>query len=271
MIRQIEKAKRKRKTYSAPALEKGLDILELLSSHSSGLSLNNITKLLNRSVGEIFRMVVVLEQRGYLESVPNTDQYRLTAKMFSVSHRYAPIEPITIVAVPVMRELSRTTHQSCHLVIYHLGRGIIVSQQDSPTDRGFHVRLGAEAPLTDSCSGHVLLSFASRDERSLMLAEQPKRFRKRFSKARLEKLLDAIRDRGYERVNSAQVQGVIDIGFPIFDYTASVRAVLVIPFLTRMDGSNRVNTDTATRYLSNAAAEISALLGFQPTRTANAD
>ena len=83
--------------------------------------------------------------------------------------------------------------------------------------------------------------------------------------------MDAIRDRGYELINSAQVQGVIDVGFPIFDYTASVRAVLVIPFLTRMDGSNRVDTDTATRYLSDAAGEISALLGFQPTRKADAD
>ena len=239
--------------------------------HSTGLSLNNIANLLNRSVGEIFRMVVVLEQRGYLESVPDTDQYRLTAKLFSVSHRHAPVEPITIVAVPIMRALSRTTHQSCHLVIYHSGRGIVVSQQDSPTDRGFHVRLGAEVPLTNSCSGHVLLAFASREERNSMLAERPRRFRKRFSKVRLEKELDAILDRGYALINSAQVQGVIDIGFPIFDYTESVQAVLVIPFLTRMDGSNRVSIDTATRYLSAAAAEISTLLGSRPTREAAAD
>ena len=51
--------------YTAPALEKGLDILELLSSTDAGLSLSEIARDLGRSVSEIFRMLVVLQQRGY--------------------------------------------------------------------------------------------------------------------------------------------------------------------------------------------------------------
>ena len=52
--------------YAAPALDKGLDILELLSKSEQMLTLNQISKQLGRSVNEIFRMVVTLEQRGYL-------------------------------------------------------------------------------------------------------------------------------------------------------------------------------------------------------------
>lgn len=50
--------------YTAPALEKGLDILERLSLSEAGLSLSEIARDLGRSVSEIFRMLVVLQQRG---------------------------------------------------------------------------------------------------------------------------------------------------------------------------------------------------------------
>ena len=246
-------------------------MLELLASHSKGLSLKNIGSELRRSVGEIFRMVVVLEQRGYVEQVPETDHFTLTAKMFSVSHRYAPIQQVTTASVPVMRLLSRATRQSCHLVVYYNGRGIIVSQQDSPDDRCLSVRIGAEASLTDSCSGHVLLAFAGNDELRMMLAEQPKKLRKRYNKAQLEKTLQTVRSRGFERIDSGQVQGVIDIGFPIFDWTETVRAVLVVPFLTRTDDSDSVGIDSATRHLADAAGEISTLLGFRPQREAQSE
>jgi len=56
--------------YTAPALEKGLDILERLSLSETGLSLSEIARDLGRSVSEIFRMLVVLEQRGYISQSP---------------------------------------------------------------------------------------------------------------------------------------------------------------------------------------------------------
>jgi hypothetical protein len=41
--------------YSAPALEKGLDIIELLVGHPEGLSLAELAKELGRTTAEIFR------------------------------------------------------------------------------------------------------------------------------------------------------------------------------------------------------------------------
>ena len=55
--------------YTAPALEKGLDILELLADAGEGLSQNQVAARLGRSVGEIFRMLEVLERRGWLYPV----------------------------------------------------------------------------------------------------------------------------------------------------------------------------------------------------------
>ena len=263
MAVQSQRTKRERKKYRAPALEKGLDILELLSMEPAGLSLGGIASRLQRTVGEIFRMVVVLEDRGYLAPVRGTDRFSMSGKLLTISHGYPPVQRVTQVAGPVMRKLARLTGQSCHLVVYHEGRGIIVAQNDSPNDRGLNVKLGAEAPMTDSCSGHVLLAFADDETRQHMLAEQPGRLKKRVSKKALNVSLNKILSRGFERMDSAQVQGVRDIGFPVFDAIGRVSSVLVVPFLSHIDGSNQMDITSVTELLGSAATELSAELGYR--------
>ncbi len=73
--------------YAAPALDKGLDILELLCDTDTPLSLSQIAKKLSRNLNEIFRMIVTLEQRGYLKA-DDSDRYSLTLKLFELSHRH---------------------------------------------------------------------------------------------------------------------------------------------------------------------------------------
>ena len=46
--------------YRAPALEKGLDVIELLAAEKSPLNLSAISQRLGRSSGELFRMLQVL-------------------------------------------------------------------------------------------------------------------------------------------------------------------------------------------------------------------
>ncbi|MGH9454797.1 MAG: helix-turn-helix domain-containing protein, partial [Terriglobia bacterium] len=52
--------------YRAPALEKGLDILEALAAARVPQSLSEMARLLKRSASELFRMLNLLERRGYI-------------------------------------------------------------------------------------------------------------------------------------------------------------------------------------------------------------
>ena len=52
--------------YRAPALDKGLDILELLAATEEGLSQAEIAKALDRSPNEIYRMLDRLVRRSVL-------------------------------------------------------------------------------------------------------------------------------------------------------------------------------------------------------------
>ena len=254
----------KRKSYSAPALSKGLDILELMTSEVEGLSLGRIAEKLGRSRGEIFRMLVVLEQRGYIYLAPGSETYTLTLKIFELAHRHSHVKRLSSVAEPVMRKLARTIGQSCHLVIYFNGRGVVIAQQDSPGERGFNVRLGATAPLPNTCSGHVLLAFIEAERRREMLAEVPSRDRKLLTRAVVDEIVRRVCERGFEETKSGQVQGVVDIGYPVFDYSGKIAAALVVPFLEHLDGSHQISFHDARRYLETAAETVSTALGYKP-------
>ena len=251
---------RTRKQYSSPALEKGLDILETLSHETEGLNISQLAKAHGRSVGQIFRMVAVLEQRGYIELREGTDNYVLTLKMFELSHRFPPVARLTSAAMPVMKRLAYESKQSCHIVTYYQGRGHVVAQQDAPTARIFTVRLGAEAPLLDTCSGHVLLAFADAERRESMLGQIPKHHRQP-KRGELKKLTDRIQKAGCETIKSGQVHGVEDIGFPILDRSEECVGALVIPYIGFLDGSNALSKKEAVDHARSAAEEISKSLG----------
>ena len=259
-----------RKQYSAPALEKGLDILELLASESSGLNITEISRRLGRTVGEIFRMVVVLDQRGYVHSPEESDNYSLTMKLFRQAHRIPRIARLGSAAAAVMRNLAYATGQSCHLVVYFAGRGHVVVQQDPPSERILQVRLGAEAPLIDTCSGHILLAFSSDEDRAAMVREIPE-FEPKATPPELAVLVARVREQGQEIIPSSQVQGVTDIGFPVFDHTGIIAAALVVPFLAYLDDSHPISFEAVQMETGQSAAAISQALGFRGGSAPNPD
>lgn len=251
----------RRKQYSAPALEKGLDVLELLAREPQGLTVSGLAQRLNRTIGELFRMVIVLEQRGYIQMREDSDAYVLTLRMFEMSHRFPPVARLTAAAGPIMRKLAYDTGQSCHIVIYYEGQGHVVAQYDGPTDRIFSVRLGAVAPLLETCSGHILLAFSDDATRAIMLSMIPGRKRKPGVRM-INQMVKRVRQQGKEIVPSAQVQGVTDIGFPVFDHSLQVAAALVVPFVEYLDGSHPVSADRAAELTGTASKDISAALGM---------
>jgi DNA-binding IclR family transcriptional regulator len=92
--------------YSAPALEKGLDVLELLASQPHALSLQEIAQRLGRSSAELYRMLDVLVQRGWLARLPDAS-YGLTLRLFELAHRlfdqFGVVAALNVVYLSAMR------------------------------------------------------------------------------------------------------------------------------------------------------------------------
>jgi len=106
-----------KRKYNTPALDKGLDIIEYLSKEGIPLSQLEIALGIKRTSSEIYRMLVCLEERGYITRAFTTGKYRLSLKLYSLSHRHTPFDELKQVARHPMQILSEITSQSCHLSI----------------------------------------------------------------------------------------------------------------------------------------------------------
>ncbi len=242
-------------TYSAPALEKGLDVVELLAREPAGLSIGEMAARLGRSISELFRIIVVLDRRGWLQKIPGGDRYRVTYKVLEVAHHATPARELTHVAAPLMHDLATTVQQSCHLVVLNGQHGVVVLRQESPGPTAFAVRLGTTVDLLTSCSGHVLLAFATPEQRAALSAALS-------APAELEGELETIRDRGYERLASARLSAVCDVSCPIYGFDGKVVAALTVPYLEAIHREGQADLDASLEALRKTAAAISTALGW---------
>jgi DNA-binding IclR family transcriptional regulator len=244
--------------YAAPALEKGLDILELLCRNETPLSLKEIAQKLGRSVGELYRMANCLVERGYLASIE--DKYIVTTKLFELAHVNPPTLRLLSEALPIMQKLSSELEQSCHLTVYNQGRQVVVAKVDSPSGFGFSVRVGAELDVLVSASGRALLAFQDLETRRLRKDESVAR-RPDHDDAQMDAVLDKVKKRGFESIPSVQVRGLYAVAFPVLDTRSHAVAALTVPFAERIDQLHRKSITTVEEHLGIAARTLSVRIG----------
>ncbi|HEX7909158.1 MAG TPA: IclR family transcriptional regulator [Paraburkholderia sp.] len=247
--------------YSAPALEKGLDIIELLADHAEGLSLAELAKELGRSTAEIFRMVVTLETRGYLGTVG--DRYVLSLLLFQLAHRHQPVRSLVSSALPLMTQLAKDACQSFHLCVYQKGRVLIVAGVESPERWGFALKVGTLIGLTDTASGQVLLAFQEEPQRLEMFElHVPVDGERAMDPQQLAKDLSQIRKHGHARMSSRQVKGVKNLAYPVFGRDGHAIAALTTPYIERIDDAPVPSMAEVGDMMERAAQTLTSLMGF---------
>lgn len=243
--------------YTAPALEKGLDIIDVLSSAESGLTQVEIARTLNRSVSEIYRMLVVLRRRGLVAPEEGGERYFLTTKLFEMANRTPIVARLTAAAGPVMTRLANSIDESVHLTVLSEESVLVIGQIDNPGYNIMSVRLGARVEAWRTSSGRVLLANQPAAWLTDFLAAYP--HPDGVPAARLRRELAETRARRYEQMPSYVVKGVTNISAPVIGYDGAAAAALTIPYVDRYFGS--VPIETCRERLLDAAGQISRAIG----------
>ena len=247
--------------YRAPALDKGLDILELLAETEHGLTQSEIAKALDRSPNEFYRMLDRLARRGYVARVDG-DRYALTLKMFGLAQRHAATRRLASLGTPLLRQLAKKTGQANQLVVFDRGQPVVIAQQEAPGYWGISIRVGSHIGLFNTGSGHVLLAFASKDRRQAMVAEnRDTGAPARAIPADLNDRFEKIRADGFESMPSAQTVGVINLSAPVLDQSGQALAAVTIPYLPKVDTTGSPSLEVATAALLETTAAFSKFTG----------
>ena len=257
MRRLVKKSIKKRvnaESYQAPALKKGLEVLEFLSGQAEPYAISELARALGKSRNEIYRMVMVLEQLGYL-SRTESDRFALTRKLFDVAMGSPPQRNLLVHALPEMQRLAETTWQSCHLTVASGSDIVVVARVESPDTEVFSVRVGHRRPLNQSASGPVLYAYQTPARRAAwqeMLSSE----NDRQLWAALDHEAQSIREMGFYLTPSKYVDAVTDIAAPITEGKSETAiAVLVMPYIGGR--SAKLSLTQAAAATSQAARRIS--------------
>ena len=237
--------------YRAPALEIGLDVIDLLAAEKTPLNLSAISQRLGRSSGELFRMLQVLEFKGFITTADNGAGYVLTNKLFALAMTQAPVRSLVETALPIMRKLVQDIGQSTHIAVASEDQIVVITRIERPGDLGFSVRIGYRREITIATSGLVLFAYQNEETRKLWL----KRCKLKGEAA--EEFIaraNVVRSRGHHEAASHFVRGITDLSAPILRGDVAV-AALTVPFVH----SNPLVMDMhqAAEHVRAAARQIS--------------
>ncbi len=246
--------------YSAPALEKGLTILEFMAGKTEPFTIADLAKALGRSKTEIYRVLITLENRGYIRRDERDGRYEMTGFLFDLGMRHPPRKQLLEVAMPHMQGLSRRTNQSCHISLFSVDAVVAAARTLGEAPISFAVQLGFRVPLPYSTSGRLLYAFQRRHQQAVWLNMMR---RERSERSAVRTFLDGVelaKRQRYLITPSPMTMGITDISVPIFQRNTEIaEACLVIPYLSHRAFAVRI--EDALPMMQETAARISQEIG----------
>ncbi len=247
-----------RDPYAVPALDKAVEVLDLLASSAEGFTMAEIVARLDRSMGELYRVVLALERHQLIGKDEERERYTLSLRLFEMGHRHPPTERLLRQAQPIMDELAQAIGQSCHLAVLNQQVVLVVACAQNPLPMQYSVRVGSQFPIVEASSGIVLLAHSPAAVVESALSEAP-----RSARDAIRRRCESVRQTGRERVPSSVVTGIVNLCAPVFDHRGNALAALTVPYLGQRYA--HASLETAEEALLVAARRLSAALGARPS------
>ncbi|WP_281890605.1 IclR family transcriptional regulator [Paenibacillus sp. YYML68] len=253
------------KKYKAPAAEKMLDIIELLTKENKYFSVTEISQRLGLTSNSVFRIMKELEDKEYIERNAQDSTYQLTAKLYFLGSSIGNRLSLHSIAAPSMERLSELTRETTLLTrLGTRGTTLLLHQLESPEPVKFLSAVGVEYASHCSALGKSMLAFSSPTLVDAYLEHhdlQPVTRHTITEREAFLKELEAVRQLGWATDMEESCEGLRCIGAPIRNPHGEVEGAIGIsgPIF-------RMSKNHIRRYaelVMQEARYISELLGYQ--------
>lgn len=252
--------------YIAPALQRGLAILELFTPQRRTLGLSDMAKALGIGRASAFRLAFTLEHLGYLDRAADGKAYRLAPRAMQLGYHYLSGLDCAEVAIPFIDALRDATQISAHMGVRDGTEVVYVYRAHSHMTLSSNIAVGYRLPAHATAMGRMLLSGLD-DDAIAQLYTGVRLDRYSDSTAvTLTSLIQQVavdRTRGWTRNRSSFVSGIVAIAAPVRDHRGAVVAAI------NLSGPSAVmdtpaTLDHLTAKVVDTAAAISRQLGWLP-------
>jgi DNA-binding IclR family transcriptional regulator len=151
------------KNYTVPALQKGLQIIEMFDGQTRRLTRLDMAKALQVTAGSLYRITQTLVGMGYLRKIDN-NSYELGSQVISRGFSYLVSREISEIAAPFITNLRNITSLSSHLAIREGNETVYVFRALALQILAVNVPIGTRFPCHTTAMGRALLTDLSPTE-----------------------------------------------------------------------------------------------------------
>jgi len=220
------------KKYKIPALERAIDILNLIAESKEVVTLMVVCEKLSIAKSTAYTTLNVLEYYDFIKK--NEDGgFEIGFKLYELGLNYLSKVNITEVAKPYLKELVNHTGLTVHLAMLHKGEMLYLDKVESNSFIKFSTYPGMKEAIHNSSLGKAVSAFLDEDKLDEIINEKGL---ERYTSNTItdyeefKEQLIVIRENGYALEDEEGEIGVRCVGAPIFggDSTYPTYAVSVV-------------------------------------------
>ncbi|MDH6358356.1 IclR family transcriptional regulator [Parabacteroides sp. PF5-9] len=222
MEKQIPNMEKPEENYKVPNLEKGIAVLEYLSLRSEGKTLQEIKTDLSISQTTAYRILNTLVRLDYLTYKEDNKRYKLSRKLLTLGFRSLNEHNLMETVLPHLRDLRDQVEETACFGVLGDEKGIFIEQAQGHHTFRFILSPGKSFELHCSAPGKAIMAYLPNTVRERYLSYMTfTRYNERTltNKEDYLKELEKVRQKGYALDNEEELNGVICIGAPVFNYT----------------------------------------------------
>ena len=216
--------------YRVGSVARAIELVDLVAgAPTEGLSLSQITSVVDGSKSTVFALLRTLAEFGYVRLVEPGPRYLPGMALVRLGDLSISHQPIGQIARPFLHSLSQLTQLTIRVAINDDGHPVFIERIDSPGTVRFNTPLGIRELAHVSSAGKAILAELTPEDVARVTRESGLIARTKKTHTTLKSLnadLTEIRKRGYAIDNEEDAEGVFCVGAAFFDHTGKCAGAL---------------------------------------------
>lgn len=253
---------------TAPALERGLAVLEAIARSRGGLTLSQLTRYLDLPKSSAFCLLRTLEQCGYVFRDHDTGKYSVSLRVCNLANLALNGIGLREKARPHLRRLSEESRLTVHMGILENGSCLLIEKVTPAGVYPIATWVGKHLSLHCTAIGKAIGAYLPEDELAVLLREQG--FMRHnentiCSMKRLKQDLAAVRQRGYAMDDEEEEISIRCIGAALFEGGKVVGGLSLVGTTNEIHGGS---IEHLASLLVHTATQISELVKLPDPKSA---
>jgi len=215
---------------SVKSAKRVLHIFEILAQYSNGLTIKEVSELLNLPQSSVFNLMKTLHSEGYV-SQDNEKKYRLGAKLIHIGTSAMDSLDIHSVGKGFLQNLMEQVEETVFMSVLSADELVYVAKIDNNRSIRTTAQPGYRKPLYCTGLGKVFLAFLPIQERERLINQitfQKITDNTVMNQGDLGKQLQLFRESGYSVDDEENEEGLYCLAAPVYGVGNELKAAISV-------------------------------------------